>query len=87
MATRFEIWKQALLDLERAIAELDQVHASLKDVGLDGIDAGGYRKPTSRQLVIDAEGLLDNLRKADCEECGRAIAICACVWALRKARS
>lgn len=75
MATKFEVWKQACLDLERAVAELDQIHASLKDCGLDDVDAGGYRKPTIKHLVSDAEGLLKNLREAKCDECWHPISL------------
>jgi ribosomal protein S27AE len=74
MATRFELWKQAIEQLTRAAAELDQAHATLKDCGLDDIDAGGYRKPTIKNLVIDAEGLLQELRHAECDECNHRIA-------------
>jgi hypothetical protein len=74
VASRFELWKHALLDLERAIAELDQVHATLKDVRLEDVDAGGFRKPTIKDLVIDAGGLLQELQSVECDECGHAIA-------------
>jgi hypothetical protein len=74
MATRFEIWKQAVLDLERAEAELDQVHASLKDIGLQnlGSDAGAWAT-TVPKLVAQATRLLIELRNADCPECDHLI--------------
>jgi hypothetical protein len=34
MATRFEVYRQVLADFSRAIAELDQVRASMKDIQL-----------------------------------------------------
>jgi hypothetical protein len=74
MTTNFELWKQAIEQLTRVVAELDQAHATLKDCGLDDIAAGGYRKPTIKHLVSDAEGLLKGLQYAKCEECGRRIA-------------
>jgi hypothetical protein len=71
MATRFEIYKQALLDLERAIAELDQVHASLKDIGLQRIIEGSH---TVGDLVMQGDELLNELRIAECPECDHPIA-------------
>jgi ribosomal protein S27AE len=74
MPTRFELWKQAIEQMEHAIAELDQAHATMKDCRLDDVDAGGYRMPTIKHLVSDAEGLLRELRTAECDDCGHAIA-------------
>jgi hypothetical protein len=75
MATRFEIYKQALLDLERASAELDQVHASLKDIGLHNTVFGRRADLNNIQdLVADTDLLLKELREADCPECDHAIA-------------
>jgi hypothetical protein len=71
MAMRFEVWKQAVLDMERAIAELDQVQASLKDIRLDRL--GFEPRPNIAQLIIDADRLVAELRNAACDECCHAI--------------
>lgn len=74
MATRFEIYKQALLDLGRASAELDQVHASLKDIGLsDMIITGRLDNFRISDLVSNADCLLRELRVAECAECEHPI--------------
>jgi ribosomal protein S27AE len=60
--------------MERAIEELDQAGASLKDIRMGDLDSGGWRRATIHQLVMDAEGLLAELRSAECDDCGHAIA-------------
>src|ERR1700678_1276693 len=79
MATRFQIYKQAIADLARAAAELDQVHASLKDTRLHDVTTDRLElnrvstEADIRDLVFMADGLLKELRTAECEECGHAI--------------
>jgi len=74
MATRFEIYTQSLLDLKRSIAELDQVHASLKDVGFHRTLIGRYvDQRTIKDLVEDAGTLLRELSSAECPECSHRI--------------
>jgi hypothetical protein len=75
MATRFELWKQAIAQMERAIAELDQAHATLKDAGLDDVTATSrYNTVTIKDLVRKGQSLLGELREAECEDCGHLIA-------------
>jgi hypothetical protein len=74
MPTRFQIWKQAIADLERAIAELGQVRASLKDIGLHDVGTSSFRKLNIEDLVFEANNLLAELRVAACDDCCHAIA-------------
>jgi hypothetical protein len=78
MATRFEIYKQAVRDLEHASAELDQVHASLKDIGFQDlqIPAVGWvgNWPRIDSLVKHLDALREALLEAECPECDHAIA-------------
>lgn len=74
MATRFEIYKQALLDLKRALADLDQVHASLKDVGLDRVNAGP-RDLKIQEIVFQVDRLFHELGRAECPQCTHLITL------------
>lgn len=60
--TRMELYKQAIEQLQRAVDELDQCHATLKDIGedvsVDLLDVG--------ELV---DRLLKELKTAECDEC------------------
>jgi hypothetical protein len=74
MATRFEVWKQATLDIERGIAELDQARASLKDIQLQDLQALGYEDRKLGEIILQADRLAKELRVAACDECFHAIA-------------
>jgi hypothetical protein len=75
MATRFEIYTQSLLDLKRSIAELDQVHASLKDIRLNRTLVGRYvEQRTIKDILGDLDLLLHELNSAECRECSHRIA-------------
>lgn len=93
MATRIEIYQQAVLDLERAVSELDQVHASLKDIGFDQITISSVGRlltdpRTILNLVDYAEAMLKELRIAACPDCEHLIdghekeggCPCGCRW-------
>ena len=106
MATRFEVWKLTVADLTRVAAELDQVRAQLKDIQLRELLAfgdEGVRPVRGRlngnidDLVFACDGLLKELRVAECDECGHAIALhcnsygcelpCGCEWGLQEAKA
>lgn len=82
MATRFEVWKATVADLARVAAELDQVRAQLKDIQLrellafdEGEPLRGRLNGNIDDLTFACDGLLKELRTAECDECSHAIAI------------
>lgn len=68
MATRFQIWTQAIVNRTLARVELEQVRASLERISLDDVDSA-----LIGNLVSDAHNLIFELQMSECEECGHAI--------------
>ena len=75
---KYELWQQALGQLEVAVEQLDQAHATLKDCDLDGtvpekwqrMDGGRLRLNVQHplnieQIVNSAMGLLAALKEAE----------------------
>jgi|SRR5579872_1203805 len=74
--TRFEMYQQAIEQLTEAVDALDQAHASMKDAGIQDIDSGFspiFRGLDIRAVVHHAQKILDELKTAECDECGHAL--------------
>jgi hypothetical protein len=70
--TQFEIYTDAVIQMENAIYELDQAHALLKDIGLHQYSEAWKGAPLSIETICRrADKLLATLRRVECEECGR----------------
>lgn len=76
--TKIELWQQAIEQLQTAVDQLDQAHATLKDIGLEGtvperwqrMDGGRLRLHVQHplnieQLVNSAMGLLATLKEEE----------------------
>lgn len=73
--TQYQIYTEAVRQMETAVAELDQAHATLRDIGLQDYTAawkGG--KLSISTLYKRADELLTVLRRVECDECGRPLA-------------
>jgi hypothetical protein len=69
-----ELYREALQQLAVAMDQVDQAHATLKDLNLSWIRSG--RAPYSVDIanIYDhLESIAGSLEKMDCDECGRAI--------------
>jgi hypothetical protein len=73
MTPRYEMWRQAIEQLQSAAAQLDQAHASLRDADLLYV-GGGWKQSTIKQLATSADELLAAVRGAECPECDHLIA-------------
>jgi hypothetical protein len=73
--TQFEIYTEAVKQMEAAVAELDQAHATLRDIGLHQYSEPWKGNPLSiEKLYKRADELLATLRRVECDECGRPLA-------------
>ena len=71
-----EKYKEAVEAWRKAVEELDQAHAVLRDIGLHkAVDtAGGAYRMTPDSVTGLAFSLLEKLENYTCDECGRGIA-------------
>jgi hypothetical protein len=77
---RHQAYKEAVAFMEASVDAMDQAVAYMKDARVEA-RAGGFRRPSHRELLIDAESILKDLRDAECEDCGRKISTdCKCSW-------
>ena len=73
--TQYQIYTEAVRQMETAVAELDQAHATLRDIGLHQYCEPRRGNPLSAEkLYKRADELLATLRAATCDECGRTLA-------------
>jgi hypothetical protein len=63
-------YAEALTWLENAATEIDQAHATLKDLCLDWY---GPRGLSIRKVSDDVERILKALKEMECDECGKPI--------------
>ena len=71
--TRYEMYTQAIEQLSVAVQALGQAHASMRDAGVDDIATrkGSYAGPVAAvKLRLSLDGLLAELKGADCDDCG-----------------
>jgi hypothetical protein len=77
MATKvsnLELYRQAMEQLAAAMDQVDQAHATLKDINLSWIRSGqGAYSVDIANVYNHLESIAINLEKMDCDECGRAI--------------
>ena len=76
--TTVETYMEGLRQLQVAVDELDQAHATLRDVGMDRYSTS--RVPWGPRLSLDeiykhAESLLKDLQTADCDMCGAPVVL------------
>ena len=73
-STRFELYRQAVAQLRKAVDALDQAHATLKDLKIDkAVEADTLHRFNARQLCRYMEGLLTDLNTLECEDCGHPL--------------
>jgi hypothetical protein len=65
-------YAEAIMQIETAVAELDQAHATLKDIGCHQYP-GLIRQRSITQVRLDADAVLDAMRALDCDTCGRPV--------------
>jgi hypothetical protein len=82
-----EIYRDAIQQLEDAVAQIDQAHAALKDISLEWWTAPGRRRYSDHisitALYDEANSFLQGLRKAECDDCGNPISdhpVNGCKW-------
>jgi hypothetical protein len=77
--SRLETWKEAIQQLGVAVGQLDQAHATLKDLGMENVgdhDAQAYGSVmTLKSVRRHADEILKAAKTADCDECGHAISM------------
>lgn len=72
--TRLELYTQAIEELEEAFAALDQAHDSMKAAGVDDVQSGVFQEsPTLKKILGQVTGLIQELKTAECDECGHAL--------------
>lgn len=72
--TQYQIYTEAVKQMEAAVAELDQAHATLRDIGLHQYTGPWRAKLSVETLYERADELLTTLRSVECDECGRPLA-------------
>ncbi|SRR5579872_414063 len=71
--TRFEMYQQAIEQLTQAVDALDQAHASMKDAQVADVASTGHYPLVIKSVIFHAEQILEQLKTAECLECGHAL--------------
>lgn len=73
--TEIEIFREGVRQLTVAVTEIDQAHASLRDIGMERYAASRVRnrRLDLAELYDHAESLLKDLEASECESCGLLI--------------
>lgn len=74
--TQIETFREAVRQLTVAVEEIDQAHATLRDVGLHNYAASkvrNQRRLNLEELYDHAESLLRDLEGSECDACGLLI--------------
>jgi hypothetical protein len=83
--TRYENYQEALRFAREAEEAFDQAISCMKAAKVEA-NAGGYRKPTEKQVMSDIIAIVADLASAKCEDCDKPLAECKCAWLAAEAR-
>ena len=84
--TPIEAYTEAVEQLLGAVDALDQAHSTMRDAGVDDVASRRSGGLSIRGLVLHAEGILTELQRAACDDCGHPLSkhgdpgCCACTW-------
>ena len=69
-------YAEAITQIENAVVELDQAHATLRDIGCEHYNYNSARsgnRRSIRQIHDDAVALLASIQQLGCDSCGRPV--------------
>lgn len=79
--TRKDKHAEATVMLRQAAALLDQAHSLLKEARTDqSVQTGGVNPKSLAWTQCVVESLVDSAEMTVCDDCGKLLAACRCVW-------